>query len=223
MEKQKNQVAPGFLVVSVIVIIALEYTFHAIAGISGIRKNFLNEIKLTFFLRNAESALLCILAYRFYDIGIIGLDRSEIKNGIVKGLAWSACFGAAASAIIPILWMAGLNVFDFFRIDYVRSYNEILWFYAAAGIAGPVAEEIFFRGIVFGYFRKYGFIPAVIVSTFFFVSAHTSAGIPLPQIAGGLVFACLYEKTGSLVTSMIVHISGNAAMFTLGFIGRSVN
>jgi hypothetical protein len=57
-----------------------------------------------------------------------------------------------------------------------------------------VAEEIFFRGLIYGYLRRWGFWPALALSTLIFTLLHTgAAGILLPQIVGGLVFAAAYE------------------------------
>jgi hypothetical protein len=80
----------------------------------------------------------------------------------------------------------------------------------------PVAEEVFFRGIVYGFLRKWGVLLALVGTTAVFVAAHTlRAGIPLPQIVGGMVFAIAYEMEGSLLVPIVIHVLGNAAIFSL--------
>jgi len=84
---------------------------------------------------------------------------------------------------------------------------------------GPVAEEIFFRGILYGFFRRWGAVAAVVLSTVIFVLAHPIfPGIPLPQVVGGVVFAVAYEVEGSLMVPITIHALGNMAIFLLCWI-----
>jgi len=56
------------------------------------------------------------------------------------------------------------------------------------------------------------------ISTYLFVIAHqTGAGIPLPQLVGGIVFCISYEIEESLITPIIIHSLGNIALFTISF------
>jgi membrane protease YdiL (CAAX protease family) len=81
---------------------------------------------------------------------------------------------------------------------------------------GPVAEEIFFRGIVYGFLRKWGVLSALVGTTVVFVAAHTlQSGLPVPQIVGGLVFAIAYELEGTLLVPIVIHVLGNTAIFSL--------
>lgn len=220
MEKHKKEISAGFLFLALVMVFIVEYLFFVFGRICGIQNSFTSEMKLIFASRIAETVILIMALCLYYDPALMGLDKTGIKKGIIKGILWSAFFGVLAFSAISILWLKGFRVFDFFRINNAGSYGDIFWLYAAAAMAGPVAEEIFFRGVVFGYFRKYGFTSATAASTLLFVSAHSTSGIPFPQIAGGLVFAFLYEKTGSIMTSITVHISGNFAIFTIGFMDR---
>ncbi|MCD6398086.1 MAG: CPBP family intramembrane metalloprotease [Spirochaetaceae bacterium] len=80
----------------------------------------------------------------------------------------------------------------------------------------PVAEEIFFRGIIYSFFRRWRVFVAVILSTLAFVLVHPAgSGFPLPQITGGVLFAMAYEKEGNLTVPIIIHVLGNMALFSL--------
>jgi membrane protease YdiL (CAAX protease family) len=51
------------------------------------------------------------------------------------------------------------------------------------------------------------------------VLAHPiSRGFPIPQAAGGIVFALAYEIEGSLMTPIVIHVLGNLSLFTLSLI-----
>jgi membrane protease YdiL (CAAX protease family) len=91
-----------------------------------------------------------------------------------------------------------------------------------AAIFGPIAEEIFFRGFMYGAIKKtFGVFWAMIVTAAIFSFLHTHIVGFLPIMALGLLLAYLYEKTGSLVSCMAVHIIHNVGMVILVFIARS--
>ena len=84
------------------------------------------------------------------------------------------------------------------------------------GIISPVAEEIFFRGMLYGYFRRWGIWAALLLSTVVFVMAHAIFHrVPLPQIVGGILFALAYEKEKNLMVPMTIHVLGNLAIFAI--------
>jgi membrane protease YdiL (CAAX protease family)/uncharacterized RDD family membrane protein YckC len=77
----------------------------------------------------------------------------------------------------------------------------------------PIAEEIFFRGMLFGGLRRrLSRLPAAGISALVFGGLHATTGITaVPQlIVFGVVLALLYERTGSLVPGMIAHALNNA-------------
>jgi len=84
------------------------------------------------------------------------------------------------------------------------------------GIA-PVAEEIFFRGFLFGGLRgKLSFWPAALISGIFFGAIHILGGswqaVVLLSLFGVLL-AFLYERTGSLGPPILMHVLQNAIAF----------
>lgn len=216
MEKQKSSVGSRFLAASFLIIVFWEYAFYLIGRHWGLNSGIALEMRLTFFLRMVEAVSLFLFARIFSDQKHIGLDRIKMLPGFKSGVVWSLILGVSAFSGIFILWMAGTGILKYFRIDFVKKPEEIFWFYAAAGVSGPIAEELFFRGIVFGYLRRFGFIAATVLSTLFFVFAHSSVSVPITQLVGGLVFCWFYEKKGSLITPIIIHVSGNMAIFTIG-------
>ena len=80
-------------------------------------------------------------------------------------------------------------------------------------IAAPIAEEIFFRGMLFGGLRRrLSTFPAAAISALVFGALHATTGISAvpPLIIFGFVLALLYERTGSLVPGMLLHALNNA-------------
>jgi hypothetical protein len=85
------------------------------------------------------------------------------------------------------------------------------------GLVGPIAEELFFRGALYGVLRRSFSVPqAVLVTSLFFAALHDGgAALPVIPFTGGVVFALLFEKTGSLLAPMLVHGAGNLALLLL--------
>lgn len=92
-----------------------------------------------------------------------------------------------------------------------------------AAILGPIVEEIFFRGFMYGLFKKYiGIFWAMVLTAAIFATLHTHVVGFFPIMALGMLLAYLYEKTGTLVSSMTVHIIHNLVMVLLVFLVKQV-
>jgi len=87
-------------------------------------------------------------------------------------------------------------------------------------VAAPFAEEIFFRGFIFGGLRRrFSFAAAAIFSGLIFGLFHftglSSVGV-IPQLALlGFALAWLYEETGSIYPPIAVHAVNNALAFAI--------
>jgi CAAX protease family protein len=80
-------------------------------------------------------------------------------------------------------------------------------------IAAPVSEEICFRGMLFGGLRtRLPRLAAALISALIFGALHALTGISAvpPLIFFGFILALLYEKTGSIVPGIILHMLNNS-------------
>jgi len=168
-------------------------------------------------VRCLESILLLAIAWRLEEnTAAIGLDRPQILIGFMRGLIWSACFGVAAAILFVLLVASGVNALEFLRGAKPSSWQQIVVFLLVGGVLGPIAEEIFFRGIIYGFLRQWGAVIAIILSTLIFVFTHPMGGsIPVTQLVGGIVFAVAYEKEKNLMVPITIHCLGNLAIFSL--------
>ena len=168
--------------------------------------------------RMVEIFLLIMIVVQFEkSTGAIGLTPEEMFSGFKKGLIWSACFGIAAGILILFLYAAGMNALRLLYTPLPHSKLLVLIYLLVGGVIGPVAEETFFRGILYGFFRQWGVYTAVALSTLLFVLPHLTGGnLPFTQIVGGAVFAIAYEKEQSLLVPITIHCLGNLAIFSTG-------
>jgi len=80
-------------------------------------------------------------------------------------------------------------------------------------LAAPCCEEVCFRGMLFGGLReRLPRIAAALISGVVFGALHITNGIEVipPLIAFGFVLALLYEKTGSIVPGILLHMLNNS-------------
>jgi membrane protease YdiL (CAAX protease family) len=80
-------------------------------------------------------------------------------------------------------------------------------------IAAPVSEEVCFRGMLFGGLReRLPRLGAALICGLIFGGLHALTGISAvpPLIAFGFILALLYEKTGSIVPGIILHMLNNS-------------
>jgi membrane protease YdiL (CAAX protease family) len=149
----------------------------------------------------------------------IGLRPSAIGSGILRGIVWSMGFGAVVAVGLAVGRLAGVLPVGLFQSRMPQQPFDIFsYFLVGAGVA-PIAEEIYFRGLVFGYLRRWGPITAILGSTLLFVVVHPDLqNIPIPQIVGGLLFALSYEVEKNLMVPIIIHMSGNLTLFSLPYL-----
>jgi len=213
MEAKKIEIKIFFLSLATLVLIETA----AALSISGIK---ISPMVVTGVVRLIETALIIIIIFVWgQGLSSIGLVPSEMVKGLKRGLFWSAGFGIITFFAFIALLIVDINPLALIHTRLPAQSREIVLFFLVAGIIGPVAEEILFRGIIYGFFRRWGVLAALILSSIMFVLAHLNlSGIPVPQIVGGIIFAIAYEKEGSLIVPITIHVLGNMAIFTLSLI-----
>jgi membrane protease YdiL (CAAX protease family) len=80
-------------------------------------------------------------------------------------------------------------------------------------IAAPIAEETCFRGMLFGGLReKMPRLAAALICGLIFGALHALTGITAvpPLIVFGFLLALLYERTGSIVPGILLHMINNS-------------
>ncbi len=203
------------LVIAVLTIIVTEIFMARILGYMALAD--IPKVGLIRLVQLIE--LICIVYIFNKDASVIGISKTTILNGLKKGLIWSAAFGGLAGTAFVTLFLSGVNPFDLFNQELPTNIRGLVIFYLVGGLIGPVAEEVFFRGYIYGFFRKWGVAFGIIASSTIFAVLHMKGGgIPYIQIAGGLVFAISYEIEKSLFVPIVIHVTGNIALFTISLV-----
>lgn len=87
-----------------------------------------------------------------------------------------------------------------------------------AAIFGPFTEEVLFRGFLQPALREIvGVWKAIFLSAFLFAFVHLNLYVFLQVFLLGLVLAYLFEKTGTLLSPILVHMLHNTTTLTYLF------
>jgi membrane protease YdiL (CAAX protease family) len=92
-----------------------------------------------------------------------------------------------------------------------------------ACVIGPVAEELFFRGVVYPAIRqRTSRMVAMLMSGAAFSLIHANLLGFLPIMALGCLLANLYERTGSLAGPLAIHVLHNTLLMSLALVFRQL-
>ncbi len=105
---------------------------------------------------------------------------------------------------------------ELFSVGFDTWYGALLML-IGIGILAPIAEELFFRGLLYDFFRrKTGVRWAIVLSSVLFGLAHfDSLAVGLSAWVMGVVMALTVEWTGSIRMSIYMHIATNSGAVLL--------
>jgi membrane protease YdiL (CAAX protease family) len=213
---EANKIKIKTLAISLAAIIATEFLARIV-----MTKGPYHPMVILGVTRLVEACLILIVVIVWNGgMSSIGWSYREFIPGIKQGLMWSVAFGLPAFIAFVFLFALGTDPLRFIYTRLPAKPADIALFFLVGGLAGPVAEEFFFRGVVYGFFRRWGVLAAIVLSTLAFVLVHPSAfqGFPLAQVVGGIVFAVTYELEKNIVVPITVHVLGNTAIFSLSLL-----
>lgn len=170
------------------------------------------------------------------------LESSYSKKKFdIKLLHRTQCF--SGKDMVLYIWLGiGFNLFNNWiykwsivnhyileRQNSNQLYKEYTWisifvFVFMAGIVGPIAEEVYFRGILHNVLkRKYGiFLTSIIISAFW-AAHHSEWFMYLYVFPMGVVMSYLYYKKNNILIPITIHISNNLfAYIRLAFWDKGV-
>ncbi|HEX7245690.1 MAG TPA: CPBP family intramembrane glutamic endopeptidase [Solirubrobacterales bacterium] len=127
-----------------------------------------------------------------------------------SALAWML---AAAGAYLLFAVAYGVLVGEPHQKDIAEEFGAVPVQILLIVVAAPISEEVCFRGFLFGGLReRLPRIAAALISATIFGALHATTGISAvpPLIFFGFVLALLYERTGSIVPGILLHMLNNA-------------
>jgi membrane protease YdiL (CAAX protease family) len=138
-----------------------------------------------------------------------GLRRLGLRRFRPSALKWMAA-AVAAYLLFAALYVA--LVVEPEQKDIAEGFGAVPVQVLLIAIVAPVSEEVCFRGMLFSGLReRLPTLAAALISGLIFGALHAVTGISaVPPLAMfGFVLALLYEKTGSIVPGILLHMLNN--------------
>lgn len=106
-------------------------------------------------------------------------------------------------------------------VDTVMQRGDPTVIVLAVVIVAPIAEELFFRGVVYNAWeREYGTRVAIFGSAALFALIHASLFLLVPIFILGVALALVYRSTRSLPATILLHAGFNAITVTITLLAR---
>lgn len=172
-------------------------------------------------------------------VGVPWLVRRKVTTKQDVGLArlpsWMDIVLAPAGAVVYLLFAAVLltafaAVFPHIDLQQTQDVgfqnlatkSQYLLAFMTLVIVAPLAEEILFRGYLYGKLRKH--VPlwlAMFVTSALFGAVHGQWNVALDTFALSIVMCSLREVTGSIWSGVLLHMIKNGVAFYFLFINPS--
>jgi hypothetical protein len=152
--------------------------------------------------------------------------RIPRRQDLLWGLAATPVTWAAVAAVYLALWpllgsLDGLfDVLTFIgsdggRLAVVGPVLAVLSL-ARAVVITPLAEELLFRGALYGWLRRWWPAWATIAATAAaFAAIHSFLVVMPAALVFGIVTGWLRERTGSVAAGFVTHVLNNAVLVTM--------
>jgi len=156
------------------------------------------------------------LNYRWRDIGFKKTSRKWLFATISISIIVIPLSGLITILVVMALGLPLENPQLEFLIPEDFSWISGFGLFILGGIVIPLAEEVFFRGVLYKWLReRWGVIVGVSVSSLIFGLIHIDIAIAATAFVLGIVLALVYEYSDSLWTAVLIHIINNGVKIIL--------
>jgi membrane protease YdiL (CAAX protease family) len=138
------------------------------------------------------------------------LWRLGVQRFRPSAIKW---MGAAVGAYLVFAILYSALILEPEQEDIAEGFGPVPAQVLLIVFGAAIAEEICFRGMLFGGLReRLPRLQAALVAGVVFGILHAFTGLSAvpPLIAFGFVFCLLYEKTGSIVPGILLHMLNNS-------------
>jgi membrane protease YdiL (CAAX protease family) len=170
--------------------------------------------------------ILLSLRFRGFKLGrVFGIDRMPVGRSLLLGVSllisaypMVLAVGYLASVVLKI--NPSTDTQEVMRIfENATAPAQRIPIILLAVVIAPVAEELTFRGYLYGVIKRYfGAVPALVFSGILFALIHLNLPSFFPLLVLGWVFALSYELSGSLLVPMTMHAVFNALNLILALV-----
>jgi hypothetical protein len=150
------------------------------------------------------------------DIGFIPASNRWIAWALLSAVVVIPILSIVALAIQLLLGLPTGNPQLNFLVPDQFNWLGALGMIFFGGIAVPIAEEIYFRGLLYHWMRqRLNIALAIPLSALVFGLLHGDIAVAGATFVIGLILAWFYERTRSLWASIAIHIFNNTFSLVL--------
>ena len=167
--------------------------------------------------------ILLSLRFRGFKLGsVFGVDRMPVGRSVLLGVSLLV---SALPMVFAVDYLASVLL----KVNPSTDAQEVIRIFEKSStgaqripiillavVIAPVAEELAFRGYLYGVIKRYfGAVPALVLSGILFALIHLNLPSFFPLLVLASVFALAYELSGSLLVPMTMHALFNALSLIL--------
>ena len=157
----------------------------------------------------------------------VGLQRLPRWMDILLAPAGAIIYLLLSALLITLLGMVfpqiDLQQAQDIGFRNLADYSQYLLAFLTLVVVAPLAEEILFRGYLYGKLRKHAPLwLAILITSGLFGLAHGQWNVAIDTFALSVVMCSLREVTGSIWAGVLLHMLKNGLAFYLLFINPSL-
>ena len=171
-------------------------------------------VNLAAFGAAIAAILLRNPGYTWQDLGVRPVADRWKRLAIGLGIAATPLAFAVGLMLRRVLNLdpPGAEFLVPFDFSWIAAATIILY----GGIAVPILEELFFRGLVYSWLRnRLAAASAIPLSALIFALVHWRVEVMVVAFAMGCLLAWLYERSRSILPCILLHQSFNIAQLVL--------
>jgi CAAX protease family protein len=151
-----------------------------------------------------------VIAMQFEASVRVAARRLGLRGFRPSALKWMAA-AAGAYLVFGAVYVAVVGEPE--QEDIAEGFGALPIQVLLIVVAAPISEEVCFRGMLFGGLReRLPPVQAALIGGAIFGTLHALTGITAvpPLIVFGFILSLLYEKTGSIVPGILLHMLNNS-------------
>ncbi len=153
---------------------------------------------------------------------VLGIDKPfQARNFGLLAICFVGYFAATIvfSLLATLLPWVDVNQAQDVGFKNLSNASDLVLAFIALVILPPIAEELLFRGYLFGKLRQEnGFWISTIITSLLFGLVHLQWNVGIDTFVLSIFLCILREKTGSIWTSMLLHGTKNGVAYFFLFV-----
>lgn len=205
----------------------IEGGFSRIFPLIAEKKN----IRLVINITVHEIVALTLIFYfafirKFDNIKALGIDfKNFFYNIKFSAIRYIATLPFIAASLLVTIYLSKFFGYETKPQEVLKIFLKedniffLIYMTVFTSFVGPVVEELFFRGFLYPALKKnIGVFWSIFLTSLFFSFLHGNIAAFLPILILGILLVYVYERTGSIISSITVHVIHNSSMLVFLFI-----